>query len=356
MGRKKDDGAGQGGGTGTVLDIPFHEAARRRYLNYALSVITSRALPDVRDGLKPVQRRILFTMHHDLHLAADSKPKKCAAIVGDCMGKYHPHGDSAIYDALVRMAQDFNMRHPLVDGQGNFGSLDGDPAAAMRYTEARLRPTAADLLDDLDKETVDFRDNYDGNHREPCVLPARIPQLLVNGATGIAVALATSIPPHNLKEVADACVALIEDRSLTVAGLMKHLKGPDFPVGGLILNSRAELHEIYAQGQGSVRVRGEYGVEEGDRGSLRLVITSIPYMVETDKLVQRIAELIVERKVPQLVDVRNESTEKEGLRIVLELKKGSDAALVMAYLYRNTPLQSTFPINLTCLVPTSSSL
>jgi DNA gyrase subunit A len=355
MSKKKDQGGPGAGGAGAVVDVPFHEATRRRYLNYALSVITSRALPDVRDGLKPVQRRILFTMHHDLHLHPDAKAKKCAAIVGDCMGKYHPHGDSAIYETLVRMAQDFNLRYPLVDGQGNFGSIDGDPAAAMRYTEARLQPITSQVLDDLGKETVDFRDNYDGNHQEPCVLPARIPQLLVNGATGIAVGLATSIPPHNLKEVADACVALIEDRAISVAGLLKHVKGPDFPVGGLVLNSKAEIRQIYEEGQGSIRVRGEYQVEEGDRGALRIVVHSIPYLTETDKLVQRIAELIIARKVHQMVDVRNESTEKDGIRIVVELKKGSDPALVMAYLYKNTPLQTNFGVNLTCLVPGESA-
>ncbi len=354
MSKKKESGGAAPGGPGAVVDVPFHEATRRRYLNYALSVITSRALPDVRDGLKPVQRRILYTMHHDLHLSPEAKPKKCAAIVGDCMGKYHPHGDSAIYETLVRMAQDFNLRYPLVDGQGNFGSIDGDPAAAMRYTEARLQPITSEVLDDLGKETVDFRDNYDGNHKEPCVLPARIPQLLINGATGIAVGLATSIPPHNLREVSDACVALIEDRDISVAGLLKHLKGPDFPVGGQILNSRAEIRQIYEEGQGSIRVRSEYGVEEGDRGTVRIVIRSIPYMIETDKLVQRIAEIIIARKVHQMLDVRNESTEKDGVRIVVELKRGSDPALVMAYLYKNTPLQASFGVNLTCLVPSAS--
>src|SRR5262245_44391010 len=220
---------------GNIEERELEKEMRSSYLDYAMSVIVGRALPDVRDGLKPVHRRVLYAMH-DLGLQPNRAYRKCAFIVGEVMGKYHPHGDSAIYEALVRLAQDFNLRYPLVDGQGNFGSIDGDPPAAMRYTEARLQTISAELLEDLGKETVDFRDNYDGNHREPCVLPSRIPQLLVNGATGIAVGLATSIPPHNLKEVADACVALIEDRSLNVPALMKHVKGPDFPVGGVILN------------------------------------------------------------------------------------------------------------------------
>ncbi len=347
-----DEEKGEGG---VILDVPFHEAARRRYLNYALSVITSRALPDVRDGLKPVQRRILYTMHHDLRLHPNAKPIKCAGVVGDVLGRYHPHGDTAVYDALVRMAQSWSLRYPLIEGHGNFGSMDGDPPAAYRYTEARLRPITSELLDDLGKETVEFRDNYDGNHREPCVLPARLPQLLINGTTGIAVGMATSIPPHNLREVADACVALIENRNITTAGLMKHLKGPDFPVGGLILNSRSDLRKIYEEGQGSIRMRGEYAVEGGNRGTPRIIIKSIPYLTETDKLVQRIAELIVSRKVPQMIDVRNESTEKDGLRIVIELRRDSNPDLVMAYLYKNTPLQSTFGFNLNCLVPAGRS-
>ncbi len=348
--RKEPAEPGQGGG-GVVIDTSFHEVARRHYLNYALSVITSRALPDVRDGLKPVQRRILYTMHHDLHIGPDARPSKCAGVVGAVMGRYHPHGDTAIYDTLVRMAQAWNFRYPLVDGHGNFGSIDGDPPAAFRYTEARLQSISSQLLAEIGQDTVDFRDNYDGNHREPVVLPARIPQLLVNGTTGIAVGMATSIPPHNLQEVAAACVALIEDRETSVAGLMKHIKGPDFPMGGLVLNSKAELRRFYEEGQGSIRLRGEYEVEEADRGSKRIVIKSVPYLTETDKVVQRIAEVIVARKVPQMLDVRNETTAKDGVRIVIELKRESDPALVMAYLYRNTPLQTTFGMNLTCLVP-----
>jgi DNA gyrase subunit A len=329
--------------------VPFHVTARRRYLNYAISVITARALPDVRDGLKPVQRRILYTMQNDLHLGPAAKPLKCARIVGDVLGKYHPHGDAAVYEALVRMAQDFSLRYPLIDGHGNFGSLDGDSPAAYRYTEARLRPLSMELLAELLEETVDFRANYDGRTREPAVLPARLPNLLLNGATGIAVGMATNIPPHNLTEVALACEALIDDRDASVADLMKHVKGPDFPTGGQILNSRADLRKIYEDGQGSIRVRAEYTVEGTGRGMPRVIITSIPYMVQKDVLVRAIADIIFARKVPQLVDVRDEST--ADVRIVCELKKDADPALVMAYLYKHTQLQANFNVNLTCLVP-----
>jgi len=333
----------------SVRDVSLHETARRRYLNYAMSVITARALPDVRDGLKPVQRRILYTMHHELHLLPAAKPLKCARIVGDVLGKFHPHGDVAVYEALVRMAQAFSLRYPLVDGHGNFGSLDGDGAAAYRYTEARLRPIAIELLAELPRDTVEFRPNYDGKTEEPCVLPARLPNLLVNGAAGIAVGMATNIPPHNLTEVAIACEALIENRTLSVAELMEHVKGPDFPTGGQALNSRAELLRIYEEGQGTIRLRGEYRLEGHDRSSQRVVISSIPYMVQKDALVRAIGELVAARKVPQLVDVRDEST--ADVRIVLEIKRDADPDTVMAYLFKHTPLQTNFNVNLTCLVP-----
>ncbi len=331
-----------------IQDVAFHETARRRYLNYAMSVITSRALPDVRDGLKPVQRRILYTMQHELHLGPTTKPLKSARIVGDVMGKFHPHGDSAIYETLVRMAQDFSLRYPLVDGHGNFGSLDGDPAAAMRYTEARTQAITTELLQELPRDTVDFRGSYDGKNKEPVVLPSRVPNLLINGATGIAVGLATNIPPHNLEEVCLACEALITKRSLTTRELTKFIKGPDFPTGGQILNDRSELRRIYEEGSGAVRVRGEYRVETGDSGS-RVVISSIPYMVQKDMLVKSIGELIGARKIPQLTDVRDEST--TDVRIVLEMKPGAGADVVMAYLFKHTSLQSNFNVNLTCLVP-----
>src|SRR5262244_1317298 len=259
--------AGNGGGDGRgELDAALHEEARRRYLNYAVSVITSRALPDIRDGLKPVQRRILYAMFNDEHLYPDAKYRKSATVVGTVLGRYHPHGDTAVYEAMVRMAQDFSLRAPLIDGHGNFGSLDGDGAAAYRYTECRLTPVAMQLLEELRKKTVDFRANFDGSHEEPIVLPARLPNALVNGATGIAVGMATNIPPHNLGEVVDALVALIDDPKLEVKDLLKHLKGPDFPTGGQILNSRKELRDIYETGQGAVKLRGEYKVEEGKRG------------------------------------------------------------------------------------------
>src|SRR5258708_6376076 len=284
------------------------EEARRRYLNYALSVITSRALPDVRDGLKPVQRRIVYGMFFDHRLTNDAKYMKCAKVVGTIMGQYHPHGDTAIYDALVRMAQDFSLRYPLVDGHGNFGSLDGDSAAAMRYTECRLASVASELVAELAKKTIDYRQNYDGASFEPIVIPARVPQLLMNGTTGIAVGMATNIPPHNLGELVDALVDLIAHPKLETKDLLKHIRGPDFPTGGQVLNSRAELRSIYESGQGSLRLRGEYKVEPLPRGGQQIVVTSIPYAVNKSNLVMRFGDLVAERKLAQLVDVRDEST------------------------------------------------
>ncbi len=330
-------------------EIALPEEARRLYLNYALSVITSRALPDVRDGLKPVQRRILFAMYQNLHLTPDAKFKKSASVVGDVIGKYHPHGDVAIYDAMVRMAQPFSLRAPLVDGHGNFGSLDGDSAAAYRYTEVRLRPLAVELLSEIRKRTVDWRPNFDGVHSEPIVLPARFPNLLINGATGIAVGMATSIPPHNPAEILDAAVAAIDDEN---ADPLKHVKGPDFPTGGLLLSNKRELREIYESGQGTLKLRGEYRLEERGRGASVAVITSIPYSVAKASLVEKIADVILSRKLAALIDVRDEST--DDVRIVLEMKRDADAALVMTYLYKHTPLETTVPVNLTCLVPTSN--
>jgi DNA gyrase subunit A len=336
--------------------IPLDAETQRRYLNYALSVITSRALPDVRDGLKPVQRRILFDMWSDLRLTPDAKFRKCAAVVGDVMAKYHPHGDTAIYDALVRMAQDFSLRYPVVEGQGNFGSLDGDGAAAMRYTECRLAPLAAELLAEIRQRTVDWRPNYDGTRMEPIVVPARLPHLLINGTTGIAVGMATSIPPHNLGEVVDAAIALIDNRQLESKDLLKYIKGPDFPTGAEVVTPRQELREIYETGQGSIKLRGEWKkVEEEGRGRqtvTNIIVTSIPYGPTKSAILQQIGDLIVERKLPQLTDVRDEST--EDVRIVLELKKGSDPQLVMAYLFKHTPLQVNVQVNLTCLVPTDN--
>ena len=334
-----------------IPDTLLAEEAQRRYLNYAISVITSRALPDVRDGLKPVQRRILYGMHNDLHLAPDAKPKKSARVVGDVMGRYHPHGDVAIYDAMVRLAQPFVMRSPLVDGQGNFGTLDDGPAA-MRYTEVRLKPLASELLGELGRRTVDWRPNYDGTSSEPIVLPARFPHLLVNGSQGIAVGMATSIPPHNLGEVIDACVALINQEDLPAAQLLKHIKGPDFPTGGQLHATRKELEAIYASGQGSLKLRAEWKLEPEDpsRKAPQIAVTSIPYGAEPKVIVEKIAEIIIAKKLQSLVDVRDESTAE--VRIVLEIKKGADPQLVMAYLFKNTPLSSNVQINLTCLVPT----
>ncbi len=345
-------GAGAGGGGGAApgdVDASLETEARRRYLNYALSVITSRALPDVRDGLKPVQRRILYAMLHDNHLRPDAKHRKSATVVGAVLGRYHPHGDTSVYDAMVRLAQDWAMRATMIDGSGNWGSLDGDEAAAMRYTECRLAPAAMELLRELDFETVDMRPNYDGTTEEPVVLPARFPNLLVNGSTGIAVGMATNIPPHNLGEITNALIALADHRDLDHVQLMKHIKGPDFPTGGQLLNSKTELREIYKLGHGTIRVRGEYKPEERKRGGTDIVITSIPYALTKRDVVEKIAEVIVSRKLPYLLDVRDEST--TDVRIVLEIKKDADPNLVMAYLFKHTPLQSNFHVNMTCLVP-----
>ena len=343
------DTRGPGGGTEPVA---LHEAAQSRYLNYALSVITSRALPDVRDGLKPVQRRILYTMWQQ-NLTADAKHRKCAKVVGDVMGNYHPHGDAALYETLVRMAQPFSLRYPLVDGSGNFGSLDGDSAAAMRYTECRLARISDELLTEIDQTTVHFRPNYDGTRTEPVVLPARLPNLMINGATGIAVGMATNIPPHNLNEVCTALIKLLDNPDLSSAQLARYVKAPDFPTGGQILNSSEELRDIYKTGSGAIRLRGTW--EEGPitRGSKTIYITSVPYTVNKATLVERIAEVALSRKLPPLVDVKDLST--EDVRIALELKKDGDEKMVMAYLFKHTPLQTSFIVNLTCLVPTEGN-
>jgi len=332
-----------------IASVDLSAAAEERYLVYALSVITSRALPDVRDGLKPVQRRILYAMFQNLRLTAGTRPRKSAAVVGEVLGKYHPHGDQAAYDAMVRLAQSFALRYPLVHGEGNFGSLDGDSPAAMRYTEARLTAIAEELLRDIRHETVEFRDNYDATLREPIVLPAAIPQLLVNGSTGIAVGMATNIPPHNLGEVVAALVALVKDPDLTTKDLCKYVKGPDFPTGGEILNTRSELRAVYETGQGAIRLRGQYeaAIEKRRR---RLIITSIPYAVNKARIVEEIAEHIVSRRLPQAIDVRDESTDR--VRIVVEIKPDASAEAVMAYLFKHTSLQINFNVNLTAIVPT----
>ena len=338
---------------GGVLDVvALHEAAQNKYLNYALSVITSRALPDVRDGLKPVQRRILYTMWQQ-NLTADTKHRKCAKVVGDVMGSFHPHGDAALYETLVRMAQPFALRYPLVDGSGNFGSLDGDSAAAMRYTECRLARIADEMLAEIEQTTVPFKPNYDGTKTEPVVLPARIPNLLINGTTGIAVGMATNIPPHNLGEVSTALLKLLDNPDLSSAQLCRYIKGPDFPTGGQILNSAEELRNIYKTGAGTVRLRATWEEASPSRGGQKVLITSIPYATNKAALVERIADVVLSRKLPPLLDVRDVST--DDVRIELELKRDADARMVMAYLFKNTPLQSNFVVNLTCLIPTENA-
>ncbi|MDP2312420.1 MAG: DNA topoisomerase IV subunit A [Pseudomonadota bacterium] len=335
----------------TSTPVALREAARRRYLNYAVSVITSRALPDVRDGLKPVQRRILYAMFNNLHLTPEARYKKCAAIVGEVLGKYHPHGDSSVYEALVRMAQDFSLLHPLVDGQGNFGSIDGDNAAAYRYTEARLTAIAMELLTEIKQRTVDFRPTFDGQHSEPIVLPAQFPHLLVNGTEGIAVGMATRIPPHNLREIVDACLVLIGNPDATITELCKKVRAPDFPTGGEIVSGADEIRQVYEDGQGPIRVRGTWETEQKGRKHY-VIVTSVPYAVVKSQLVEKIGEIIRERKCPQLVDVRDEST--TDVRVVLELRAAEDGPAAMAFLYKHTALQTQFNVNLTCLVPTEN--
>ena len=332
--------------------VPLHEAAQVRYLNYALSVITSRALPDVRDGLKPVQRRILYTMWQQ-NLTADAKHRKCAKVVGDVMGSYHPHGDAALYETLVRMAQPFSLRYPLIDGSGNFGSLDGDSAAAMRYTECRLARIADELLTEIEQQTVHFRPNYDGTKTEPVVLPARIPNLFINGTTGIAVGMATNIPPHNLGEICTALTKLLDNPNLSSAQLCRYVKGPDFPTGGQILNTAEEIKEIYKTGSGTIRLRATWQEGEATRGGRTIYITSIPYAVNKAALVERIADVVLSRKLPPLLDVKDVST--DDVRVALEIKKDADPKMVMAYLFKNTPLQTNFIVNLTCLIPTENA-
>jgi DNA gyrase subunit A len=334
------------GSPSDVRPVSITEEMKRSYLDYAMSVIVSRALPDVRDGLKPVHRRILHSMNEQGH-TPDKKYVKSARVVGDVMGKYHPHGDQAIYDALVRMAQDFSMRLQLIDGQGNFGSVDGDPAAAMRYTECRLAKPAMALLDDIDKDTVDFQANYDGNEHEPVVLPARYPNLLVNGAGGIAVGMATNIPPHNLGELIDACTALIADPGLSIADLNGIVLGPDFPTGGIILG-RAGIRAAYETGRGSIIMRGKVAFETIRKEREAIIITEIPYQVNKASMVERIAELVHEKKIDGISDLRDES-DRDGYRVVIELKRDAERDVVLNQLYRFTPLQSSFGANMVAL-------
>jgi DNA gyrase subunit A len=337
-------------GGGNIEPRALEEEMRTAYLDYAMSVIVGRALPDVRDGLKPVHRRVLYAMN-ELGLSPNRSYSKCALIVGEVMGKYHPHGDSAIYDTLVRMAQEFSMRYQLVDGQGNFGSLDDDPAAAMRYTEARLERIATEMLRDLDMDTVDFVPNYDGSKREPLVLPSRFPNLLVNGSSGIAVGMATNIPPHNLREVIDATFAYIEDPDIEVEGLMRHIKGPDFPTGGIILG-RAGIKDAYETGRGRVRVQARAHIEPLTHGKEAIVVTELPFMVKKGgpgNLIEKIADLVRDKRIPEISDLRDES-DKRGMRLVIELKRDAIPKVVLNKLYKHTPMQSTFGVNMVALV------
>ncbi|HEX8914738.1 MAG TPA: DNA topoisomerase (ATP-hydrolyzing) [Humisphaera sp.] len=344
-------GAGSSAPPGGEERAPLHDIAQARYLNYALSVITSRALPDVRDGLKPVQRRIIYTMWTN-GPRPDAKHRKCANVVGAVMGDYHPHGDSSIYDALVRMAQPFAMRATLVDGSGNFGSMDGDPAAAMRYTECRLTQIAAETINEIGLGTVPFRPNYDGTKQEPIVLPSKIPNLLLNGTTGIAVGMATSIPPHNLLEVCNALLKVLDDPEIAEYRLVANdaVRGPDFPTGGQILNTKAELLEIYKTGSGSIKMRGTWEKGPITRAAQTVYITSVPYGVNKAELVAAIGQIVIGRQMPLLTDVKDVST--DDVRIELQLKKDAEAEKVMAYLFKHTLLQTNFPVNLTCLTPT----
>ena len=355
------DAPGGGGSSGEGSSLPaggeeranLHEIAQTRYLNYALSVITSRALPDVRDGMKPVHRRIIYTMWQN-GLRADVKHRKCATVVGDVMGRYHPHGDGSIYEALVRMAQSFMMRAPLVDGSGNFGSMDGDPAAAMRYTECRLTPIAAETISEIGQGTVHFRPNYDGTREEPVVLPSKLPNLLLNGSTGIAVGMATNIPPHNLGELCSALLKVLEDPEIKDYQLVANdaVRGPDFPTGGQVLNSRDELREIYKTGQGAIRMRATWEKAAATRAAQVINITSLPYGVNKAELVEAIAQIVMSRKMPLLLDVKDVST--DDVRIELQLKKDAESDKVMAFLLKHTLLQTNFNVNLTCLVPTDN--
>lgn len=334
--------------------ININDEMQASYLDYAMSVIVSRALPDARDGMKPVQRRILYAMY-DMGVRADSAHKKSARIVGEVLGKYHPHGDSAVYDAMARMAQDFSMRYTLVDGQGNFGSIDGDPPAAMRYTEARLSEPAMEMLRQLDMNTVDFTANFDGTLEEPVVLPAAIPSMLINGATGIAVGMATNIPPHNLGEVVDALILMLDHydtiEDITVEELMRHIKGPDFPTGGLILQDENSdsLAQIYGSGNGLVQIRARTRLEEMSRGRMRIIVTELPFMVNKASLIERIAEITREGGLEGIADLRDES-DRQGMRIVIDLNKNADPEKILQSLYKRTQMHSTFGINILALV------
>ena len=333
--------------SGKIVPVKITEEMKTSYINYAMSVIVERALPDVRDGLKPVQRRILYSML-ELGNRPDRPHKKSARIVGEVMGKYHPHGDSAIYDAMVRMAQPFSYRYMLVDGHGNFGSVDGDPPAAMRYTEARLSPLAMEMLKDIDKDTVDFYPNFDDSLEQPVVLPSKFPNLLVNGASGIAVGMATNIPPHNLGEVIDGLIALIDNPDIDIRGLMKYIKGPDFPTGSII-QGREGIREAYSTGRGRIRVRGKTQIEQLSNGKTRILITELPYQVNKARLIEKIAELVRDKRVDGITDLRDES-DKTGMRIVIELRRDASPHVVLNRLYKHRQLEDTFGVIMLALV------
>jgi len=329
-----------------IISVDIKDEMKKCYIDYAMSVIVGRALPDVRDGLKPVHRRILYSMH-ELGLYPDKQYRKSARIVGDVLGKYHPHGDSAVYEAMVRLAQDFSTRYPLVDGHGNFGSIDGDGAAAMRYTEARLSKISMELLRDINKDTIDFTDNFDGTEKEPTVLPSRFPNLLVNGSSGIAVGMATNIPPHNLGEVIDAIVYLIDNPDVTIKDLMTKVKGPDFPTAGIILGKEG-IRQAYETGRGRITVRAKAEIEE-EKGKHRIIVTEIPYQVNKAKLIEEIAELVKDKKIDGISDLRDES-DREGMRIVIELKRDANPNVVLNLLYKHTKMQDTFSVIMLALV------
>ncbi|MBR6637441.1 MAG: DNA gyrase subunit A, partial [Lachnospiraceae bacterium] len=335
-----------------IHEVDLKKTMETSYIQYAMSVIASRALPDVRDGLKPVQRRILFSMI-ELNNGPDKPHRKCARIVGDTMGKYHPHGDSSIYGALVNMAQDWSTRYPLVDGHGNFGSVDGDGAAAMRYTEARLSKISMEMLADINKNTVDFMPNFDETEKEPVVLPSRYPNLLVNGTTGIAVGMATNIPPHNLRETIDAVVKIIdnrivEDRDTEIEEVLDIVKGPDFPTGAEILGTSG-INEAYRTGRGKIRVRAVTNIETMANGKSRIIVTELPYMVNKAKLIEKIAELVKDKKVDGITDLRDES-DRSGMRICIELRRDANANVILNQLYKHTQLQDTFGVIMLALV------
>ena len=330
-----------------IIKRDIEEEMRTAYIDYAMSVIVARALPDVRDGLKPVHRRILYTMYED-GLTPDKPYRKCATTVGDVLGRYHPHGDAAVYDSLVRMAQEFSLRYPMVDGHGNFGSVDGDPPAAYRYTEARLAKISMEMIRDIDKNTVDFAPNYDEHCMEPTVLPSKIPSLLVNGSSGIAVGMATNIPPHNLGEVVDALIALIDDENLSIDDLMQYIKGPDFPTAGIIMG-RNGIRAAYHTGRGKVIMRARAEIEEYGNNRQRIVVTEIPYQVNKARLVEKIADLVKEKKIDGISDLRDESG-RDGMRIVIEIKRDAIASIVLNHLFKNTQMQETFGINMLALV------